>query len=320
MRRPVLFISAAFVALAVQPSFTQAPSAGRAGAPAAQTNPTQLGNDANGNPLRLATKTGHVSNYDESKVKPYTLPDPLVLADGTRVTTADQWTKERRPEILKLYEDQIYGRVPDNAPTVTWTVADTDPHARNGAAVMSHLVGRMGDKANAPLIHVTLYTPAGVTKPVPVILLVNFGGGTPARGAAPARGRAQQAAGRAGPDVPDARAVPVVAARRSASRRTRPTSSRTAGDMRPSATRTSNRIAPTRGLRASSARRSRPARRSRGLASGAPSAPGPGGRAASSITSPPIARSTRRTSPCSAFRGSARWSCGPPRKTRASRS
>lgn len=198
MRRPVLFISAAFVALAVQPSFTQAPSAGRAGAPAAQTNPTQLGNDANGNPLRLATKTGHVSNYDESKVKPYTLPDPLVLADGTRVTTADQWTTERRPEILKLYEDQIYGRVPDNAPTVTWTVADTDPRARNGAAVMSHLVGRMGDKANAPLIHVTLYTPAGVTKPVPVILLVNFGGGTPARGAAPARGRAQQAAGRAG--------------------------------------------------------------------------------------------------------------------------
>ena len=37
-------------------------------------------------PVRTADKTGHVSNYDESKVKPYRLPDPLVLANGTRVS------------------------------------------------------------------------------------------------------------------------------------------------------------------------------------------------------------------------------------------
>ena len=49
----------------------------------AQQQQTNLGSDANGNPLRRAIKTGHVSNYDESKVKPYTLPDPLVFADGT---------------------------------------------------------------------------------------------------------------------------------------------------------------------------------------------------------------------------------------------
>jgi hypothetical protein len=41
------------------------------------SNPTNLGSDANGNPLRKALKTGHISNYDESKVGPYTLPDPL---------------------------------------------------------------------------------------------------------------------------------------------------------------------------------------------------------------------------------------------------
>jgi hypothetical protein len=45
--------------------------------------------DAKGNPLRYATKTGHVSNYDESKVKPYKLPELLKMANGEPVKDAD---------------------------------------------------------------------------------------------------------------------------------------------------------------------------------------------------------------------------------------
>src|SRR5882724_3626134 len=70
--------------------------------------------DANGNPIRTATRTGHVSNYDEAKVGTYMLPDPLVLANGQPVRDADIWFKQRRPEILKLYETEIYGAVPTN--------------------------------------------------------------------------------------------------------------------------------------------------------------------------------------------------------------
>lgn len=51
-------------------------------------------------------------NYDESKVPPYTLPDPFVCADGTRVTTAALWRKKRRPEVLRLFESEVYGRSP----------------------------------------------------------------------------------------------------------------------------------------------------------------------------------------------------------------
>jgi hypothetical protein len=82
--------------------------------------------DANGNPLRRAP-TGHVSNYDEAKVGTYTLPDPLVLQNGQPVHDADTWFKQRRPEILKLYETEIYGRVPERAPKMKWEVAATDP-------------------------------------------------------------------------------------------------------------------------------------------------------------------------------------------------
>ncbi len=53
------------------------------------------------------------ANYDESKANPYpNLPDPLVLKSGQRVTSAEVWWKERRPEIVEDFDREIYGRVP----------------------------------------------------------------------------------------------------------------------------------------------------------------------------------------------------------------
>jgi hypothetical protein len=153
-------------------------------------NQINLGSDANGNPLRRALKTGHISNYDESKVPPYTLPDPLVLASGRRVTNANMWTRQRRPELLRLYEEHIYGRVPANAPKVRWELSETDPRTRDGAAVLRRLVGHVGPKEDGPQIRVSVYTPARATKKVPIILLLNFGGGPARAGGAAGRGNA----------------------------------------------------------------------------------------------------------------------------------
>jgi hypothetical protein len=136
----------------------------------------QAQRDANGNALRTATRTGHVSNYDESKVPPYTLPDLLVAANGTRIGTADQWHKIRRPELLKLYETEIYGKVPANAPKVTWEVEAATP-TLNGAATQKRVIGRIGDGAGNPRINVTVTVPVNAKGPVPVILCINFGGG-----------------------------------------------------------------------------------------------------------------------------------------------
>jgi predicted neuraminidase len=152
-----------------------------------QTASSNLGSDANGNPLRRASKTGHVSNYDESKVRPYTLPDPLVMANGVPVRDPATWMKTRRPEIIRIYERDIYGRTPSKTPKVKWQVAGTDTGAREGTAVKKRIVGTIGDAADAPRVNLTLYTPSNVKMPVPVILLVNFGGGTatPAANAPP---------------------------------------------------------------------------------------------------------------------------------------
>lgn len=139
------------------------------GAPQQTTN---AGRDAQGNPLRRALKTGHVSNYDESKVAPYTLPDPLVFANGAPVRTPREWTT-RRAEILHLYETEIFGRIPGNAPHVTWRV--TEDHGPRKL-----IVGTMGTGADAPHINLILNLPQNARGPVPVILILGFGlGGGP---------------------------------------------------------------------------------------------------------------------------------------------
>ncbi|MCC7042325.1 MAG: acetylxylan esterase [Acidobacteria bacterium] len=196
MRRMLLTLTSAWLAVVVVAAGQQAPAGGGRAGGAAPPDPTVVGRTPEGFTLRLAKKTGHISNYNETMVPAYELPDPLVMSDGRPVRTAADW-KARRAELLKLYEEDIYGRVPANAPKVQWTVTSTDTTAREGA-VLRRITGTIGTAASAPTINLNVYTPAGATRPVPVILLVNFGGG-PARGAGPGAGRGAAApAGRAG--------------------------------------------------------------------------------------------------------------------------
>src|ERR1700761_4170550 len=67
------------------------------------------------------------ANYDESKANPCPdLPDPLTLKNGKKVTTADEWWRLRRPEVMEDMEREVYGRLPTDLPKVTWEVKYTD--------------------------------------------------------------------------------------------------------------------------------------------------------------------------------------------------
>src|SRR5689334_20681631 len=68
----------------------------------------------------------HPANYDESKANPYpNLPDPLVMKNGKKVTSAKMWWNQRRPEIVEDFDREIYGRVPKVTPKVKWEVVKT---------------------------------------------------------------------------------------------------------------------------------------------------------------------------------------------------
>ncbi len=116
------------------------------------------------------------ANYDVTKANPYPkLPDVLTMNDGRKVTTAEMWWKDRRPEIEHDMQEYVYGFVPKNAPKVTWTVKVLDHEMVGRTPVIAkQLVGHV-DNSSYPLIDVNfdmvLVTPANAKGPVPVLMM-----------------------------------------------------------------------------------------------------------------------------------------------------
>lgn len=120
----------------------------------------------------------NAANTDESNVREYELPDPLRMKDGQIVKTADDWWNDRRPEIVEDFEMEVYGRVPDQVPSVSWKILESkDTVVGNYPIVEKTLVGEV-DNSSFPEIEVKIEllvaTPAKAPGPVPVVLEFGF--------------------------------------------------------------------------------------------------------------------------------------------------
>ena len=113
---------------------------------------------------------------EESQVAPYTLPDPLVMADGTRVGDAASWRARRRPELLRQFESVVYGSTPGPVPVVAASNPREDRTALGGAAIRTEVTLRFSRAGREAAIHVLLYTPAAARGPAPVVVGLNFNG------------------------------------------------------------------------------------------------------------------------------------------------
>lgn len=116
------------------------------------------------------------ANYDELVANPCPqLPDILTTKDGKKVTTADMWWKQRRPEIVEDIEREMYGRLPKNIPKVTWTVKAVDREVINRVPVIVKMLAGHVDNSTYPLINVDinmmLVVPTNVKGPAPVLMM-----------------------------------------------------------------------------------------------------------------------------------------------------
>ncbi len=121
------------------------------------------------------------ANYDEAVANPYPhLPDALRLDNGQPVTTAKEWWNVRRPQIVHAFEENVYGRVPSDVPSVHWSVTATDHELVGGHPVIAKaLVGDVDNSAYPQIsvkIHMTLVVPADATGPVPVLMMFGRSG------------------------------------------------------------------------------------------------------------------------------------------------
>lgn len=116
------------------------------------------------------------ANYDESKIPSYTLPDPLVCSDGTKVADADTWRQKRRPEILALFEEHMFGKAPGRPQFMAFTTASVDKNALDGRATRKEIIVYFTGRKQDPNMTILLYLPNNAPRPVPLFVGLNFQG------------------------------------------------------------------------------------------------------------------------------------------------
>ena len=117
------------------------------------------------------------ANYDEARVPRYDLPEALAFPDGTPVNDPEAWVERRRPEILELFRDQVYGRTPEQLPaTVEVRSLDSPEPVLGGAAVRQQVAVDFTGAGAPASMQILIYLPAERSGPVPVFVGLNFYG------------------------------------------------------------------------------------------------------------------------------------------------
>lgn len=115
-------------------------------------------------------------NTDESKVKLYKLPEVLKTMQGKKISSVKDWENIRRPEILKLFENNVYGQVPKDYEKISFEIKNEDKNAMNGAATLKEITITVLRKQKKVTINLLLFTPNRIKKEVPVFLVINHRG------------------------------------------------------------------------------------------------------------------------------------------------
>ena len=123
----------------------------------------------------VSTAAPEQFNYEEAGIPPYTLPDPLVCMDGSRVTTSAEWNDKRRGELFRQIEQEMFGKAPARPALVFHVDEDWTP-ALDGKVKRKQVSISLNGKADGPAMDMLLYVPAAATGPVPVVFGLNFQG------------------------------------------------------------------------------------------------------------------------------------------------
>lgn len=104
------------------------------------------------------------------------LPELLVSEDGTEINSDAQWEDLRREEILEIFKDHVYGRVPETELSISKQVKFLDREALGGSAVQKEVELLVSNGTDTLDISVLIFLPKGQKGPVPLFVGLNFYG------------------------------------------------------------------------------------------------------------------------------------------------
>lgn len=113
-------------------------------------------------------------NYVEARVGTYTLPDPLVFANGKKVRDANEWSSKRRPEVVRLFEENQFGRSPGPPADLSFDVFDKGTPALDGKAIRRQVTIYFSRDKSGPKMDLLIYLPVHASNRVPLFLNLSF--------------------------------------------------------------------------------------------------------------------------------------------------
>jgi hypothetical protein len=116
------------------------------------------------------------ANYDESAIPPYVLPPLLQSEAGVQITSAADWITTRRPEVLGLFEQHVFGKAPSKWGKVVCETISVKTDALDGKAVRKLVRISLADYPEWQGIELMLHLPKNTAKPVPCFVGASFGG------------------------------------------------------------------------------------------------------------------------------------------------
>lgn len=115
-------------------------------------------------------------NYDESKVPEFELSELLVLQNGQAFSDIKTWESQGRPEILQLFEEEVYGKLPNSETNTVFEEKESSTDALNGLAIRKQIQGTISTQKGESTFDILMYLPKSSEKAAPVFLALNFFG------------------------------------------------------------------------------------------------------------------------------------------------
>lgn len=107
------------------------------------------------------------------KVPDFSIPDLFVNLKGQEIKTIQEWEQVRRPEIVNLFENNVYGTVPKAIDALNFSVVNEDKMAMNGMATLKEIDIEVIYRSQSATMRLILFIPNQRKESAPVFLLIN---------------------------------------------------------------------------------------------------------------------------------------------------
>ena len=112
-------------------------------------------------------------SYDLDKIPEYTLPNPLILSNGKKITSLDEWKEIHRQELINLFSHNLYGFIPGKLKDLKISYQSINTKFLNSLATKKEIRIHFNKKI---FIDLLIITPNNLVKSSPIFLGMNFFG------------------------------------------------------------------------------------------------------------------------------------------------